>query len=103
MKWLTVVFLLVFSVAVKAGTVDDYLTKHPELSKSQTVEMYVKHMAFMIAMMDAQQNHNRSDNKFISGLLSQDGDKYARQGVKKLANDCRIERSIGQSGELNKS
>lgn len=84
------------------GTVDDYLSRHPQLKESATVDIYVKRMAFMMALMDAQQRYNRSDDDFIYQLLSSNGDKYARMGVRKFARDCRIERSIGQSGDLNK-
>ncbi|MCS5873764.1 hypothetical protein LN650_19840 [Klebsiella pneumoniae subsp. pneumoniae] len=36
-----------------AGTVDDYLSRHPQLKESATVDIYVKRMAFMMALMDA--------------------------------------------------
>ncbi|MGM9505910.1 hypothetical protein ACTA03_21935, partial [Enterobacter hormaechei subsp. xiangfangensis] len=38
---------------------------------------------------------------FAPSLVSDNGDVYAKLAVKKLANDCLIQRSIGQSGELN--
>ncbi|EPJ7735830.1 hypothetical protein N7E05_004668 [Enterobacter hormaechei] len=45
-----------------AGTVDDYLERHSEIKSNSVAETYVSHYAFMIAMMEAQQKHNRSDN-----------------------------------------
>ncbi|WP_153850330.1 hypothetical protein [Klebsiella pneumoniae] len=32
---------------------DDYLSRHPQLKESATVDIYVKRMAFMMALMDA--------------------------------------------------
>lgn len=102
MKKATFGVTLLLASSTFAGTVDDYLSRHPQLKESAIVDIYVKRMAFMMALMDAQQRYNRSDDDFVYQLLSSNGDKYARMGVRKFARDCRIERSIGQSGELNK-
>lgn len=102
MKKTILVVTLLLTPSVFAGTVDDYLSRNPQLKENSTVDIYVKRMAFMMALMDAQQRYNRSDDDFIYQLLSSNGDKYARMSVRKFAQDCRIERSLGQSGELNK-
>ena len=86
MKKATFGVTLLLASSTFAGTVDDYLSRHPQLKESATVDIYV----------------NRSDDDFVYQLLSSNGDKYARMGVRKFSRDCRIERSIGQSGELNK-
>ncbi|HGG8754117.1 hypothetical protein [Enterobacter kobei] len=101
MKFVLSVLLLSTLFNSYAGTVDDYLERHSEIKSNSVAETYVSHYAFMIAMMEAQQKHNRSDNEFITGLLSNNGDVYARLAVRKLANDCLTQRNIGQSGELN--
>lgn len=46
---------LLLASSTFAGTVDDYLSRHPQLKESATVDIYVKRMAFMMALMDAQQ------------------------------------------------
>jgi hypothetical protein len=101
MKTLLSILLISTSLNSIAGTVSDYLERKPELKSNSVTNTYVSHYAFMIAMMDAQQKYNKSDNDFIAELLSANGDTYAKIAVKKLANDCVTERNIGQSGELN--
>ncbi|MGL5698770.1 MAG: hypothetical protein ACRCYL_05765 [Kluyvera sp.] len=101
MKLALSIILLLASLNSFAGTVNDYLDRHSEIKSNSVAVTYVNHYSFMIAMMEAQQKHNRSDNEFITGLVSDNGDAYAKLAVKKLANDCLIQRSIGQSGELN--
>ncbi|EFG9986384.1 hypothetical protein ACQLRR_004236 [Escherichia coli] len=101
MKLALSVLLITTSFYSFSGTIDDYLDRKPEVKSNSVTNTYVSHYAFMIAMMEAQQRHGRSDNDFISGLLSNNGDVYAKLAVKKLANDCVTQRSIGQSGELN--
>ncbi|WP_142891352.1 hypothetical protein [Klebsiella pneumoniae] len=64
---------LLLASSTFAGTVDDYLSRHPQLKESATVDIYVKRMAFMMALMDAQQRYNRSDDDFIYQLLSSNG------------------------------